>query len=88
MSGDLAAPGGFSIQTNIPIESKSLSVGLDLNGKYHLDQITPIGTIKNTYNQNTDNTIGLTKFTKWGYIGGSFNSFLSNMVLHQMTKGI
>ena len=88
MSGDLAAPGGgFGIQTNIPIESQSLSVGLDLNGRYHLDQITPIGTIKNTYNQNTDNTIGLTKFTKWGYIGGSFNSFLSNYGVAPNDKG-
>ena len=88
MSGDLAAPGGgLGIQTNIPIESKSLSVGLDLNGRYHLDQITPIGTIKNTYNQNTDNTIGLTKFTKWGYIGGSFNSFLSNYGVAPNDKG-
>ena len=88
MSGDLAAPGGgLGIQTNIPIESQSLSVGLDLNGRYHLDQITPIGTIKNTYNQNTDNTIGLTKFTKWGYIGGSFNSFLSNYGVAPNDKG-
>ena len=88
MSGDLAAPGGgLGIQTNIPIESQSLSVGLDLNGRYHLDQITPIGTIKNTYNQNTDNTIGLTKFTKWGYIGGSFNSFFSNYGVAPNDKG-
>ena len=88
MSGDLAAPGGgLGIQTNMPIESQSLSVGLDLNGRYHLDQITPIGTIKNTYNQNTDNTIGLTKFTKWGYIGGSFNSFLSNYGVAPNDKG-
>ena len=42
MSGDLAAPGGLGIQTNIPIESRSLSVGLDLNGRYHLDQITQL----------------------------------------------
>jgi iron complex outermembrane receptor protein len=88
MSGDLAAPGGgLGIQTNIPVESQSVSIGLDLNGRYHLDQITPIGTIKNTYNQNTDNTIGLTKFTKWGYIGGSFNSFLSNYGVAPNDKG-
>ena len=88
MSGDLAAPGGgLGIQTNIPVESQSVSFGLDLNGRYHLDQITPIGTIKNTYNLNTDNTIGLTKFTKWGYIGGSFNSFLSNYGVAPNDKG-
>ncbi len=88
MSGDLAAPGGaLGIQSNIPVESQSLSIGLDLNGRYHLDQITPIGTIKNTYNQNTDNTIGITKFTKWGYIGGSFNSFLSKYGVAPNDKG-
>jgi iron complex outermembrane receptor protein len=88
MSGDLAAPGGgLGIQTNIPVEAQSLSIGLDVNGRYHLDQITPVGTIKNTYNQNTDNTIGLTKFTKWGYIGGSFNSYISNYGVAPNDKG-
>ena len=88
MSGDLAAPGGgLGIQTNIPVEAQSLSIGLDVNGRYHLDQITPVGTIKNTYNQNTDNTIALTKFTKWGYIGGSFNSYISNYGVAPNDKG-
>lgn len=88
MSGDLAAPGGgLGIQTNIPVESQSLTISLDLNGRYHLDQITPIGTIKNTYNQNTDNTMVLTKFTKWGYIGGSFNSYFSNYGVAPNDKG-
>lgn len=56
----------------------NMAAKLNLNLREGLDLRTPQGRIKNTYLRSTNNTIGLSRITPWGYYGGSLNFVYSD----------
>jgi iron complex outermembrane receptor protein len=65
-----------SLDASVPYRNWVLN--LDLNGKTGSDFSAPDGTITNTYLQNTQNTIGLSRVGERGYIGASASYYISN----------
>lgn len=65
VNGEVSA----SVDAVIPVNN--WVVNLDLNGKNGTDYSSPAGTITNSYLQNTQNTIGISRVGNTGYIGAS-----------------
>lgn len=51
---------------------------IHLNFREGLDVSTPLGRINNTYLRSTNNAIGISRITPWGYFGGSLNIVYSD----------
>ena len=66
----------FDVQ--IPIPSRSMAITLNSQGQSYGDSKTPLGSIENSFNQSYQSTLGMSHFTKWGYLGASFAVYNSN----------
>lgn len=63
---------------NVSIPIKSFVLNTNLNGKIGGDTNTPDGKIENTQFETTNSALGISYIQNWGYIGGSFGTYLSN----------
>lgn len=79
-----ATIGGQTVNTstsgaiNVSIPFGSFELNTHLNGKIGGDTNTPSGKIENTQYATTNSALGLSYVRNWGYIGGSFGTYLSN----------
>lgn len=64
-----------SFDASIPY--RNWVANLDLNGKNGTDYSAPGGNITNSYLQNTQNTIGISRVSNQGYIGASASYYIS-----------
>lgn len=67
-----------STALNLTIPFKHLVVNTNLNGKIGGETNTPNGKIDNTQFRTTNSALGISYIKDWGYIGGSFGTYLSN----------
>lgn len=67
-----------STALNISVPFKSFVFNTNLNGKIGGDTKTPNGNIENTQFETTNSALGVSYIQNWGYLGGSFGTYLSN----------
>ncbi|GAB5408633.1 MAG: TonB-dependent receptor [Balneolaceae bacterium] len=67
-----------SSAVNLSLPFKNLVFNSNLNGKIGDDTNTPNGKIENTQFKTTNSALGISYIRNWGYIGGSFGTYLSN----------
>lgn len=67
-----------STALNLSLPINDFVLNTNLNGKIGGDTNTPAGKIENTQFKTTNSAIGLSYIKNWGYIGGSFGTYLSN----------
>ncbi len=79
-----ATLGGQSVNTSasaaadFSIPLNNFVINTNLNGRLGGDTHTPAGKIENTYYETTNSAIGFSYVQDWGYLGGSFGTYLSN----------
>jgi iron complex outermembrane receptor protein len=77
LSGETVNTGGAtSLSLNLPF--KNFVVNTQLNGRTNLDTDTPIGAIKNTYNNTYSTSLGISYVKDWGYLGASLSYYNSD----------
>ncbi|SMO82259.1 TonB-dependent receptor [Gracilimonas mengyeensis] len=69
---------GFSGAVDATIPYKDFALSLNVNGRLANNVSTPLGEIKNTYYESTNNAAGLSWVQDWGYVGGAFSSYFNN----------
>ncbi len=67
-----------STALNVSVPVGSFAIQADLNGRYGLNTQTPLGEIKNTYYETTNNSLGVSYIRPWGYAGASSSIYFSN----------
>lgn len=77
LTGESVNRGGATALT-MAVPLRSFVFTFDLNGRATGNTRTPSGENSNTNFSNTNDAIGLSWIKDWGYIGGSFNTFLSS----------
>lgn len=76
LSGETVNTGASGALTaTFPV--KDLAITFDLNGRLAGDTETPPGTLDNSSFKTTNDAIGVSWIKDWGYIGGSFGTYLS-----------
>lgn len=79
-----ATLGGQTVNTSasaaadFSIPLRDFVINTNLNGRIGGDTNTPAGKIENTQYQTTNSSIGISYVKNWGYLGGSFGTYLSN----------
>ncbi|RNC85623.1 MAG: TonB-dependent receptor [Balneola sp.] len=63
---------------NLSLPTSDFVINTHLNGKIGGDTNTPEGIIENTQFETTNSAVGISYVRDWGYIGGSFGTYLSN----------
>lgn len=77
LSGETVNTGASGAFTaTLPINN--FAVTFDLNGRWANDTETPPGTLENSFFRTTNDAVGISWIRDWGYIGGSFGTYLSN----------
>jgi iron complex outermembrane receptor protein len=69
---------GGSLAADFSLPVRDFVINTNLNGRLGGDTRTPDGVIENTQYQTTNSSIGLSYVKNWGYVGGSFATYLSN----------
>ncbi len=67
-----------SVATDFSLPIRDFVINTNLNGRLGGDTNTPAGKIENTQYQTTNSSIGISYVKDWGYLGGSFGTYLSN----------
>jgi len=67
-----------SIAADFSLPIRNFVVNTNLNGRIGGDTNTPAGKIENTQYQTTNSSVGISYVKDWGYLGGSFGTYLSN----------
>lgn len=69
---------GFSGALDLTIPYKDFALSFDLNGRTAQNTSTPLGELKNTGYQSTNDAVGLSWVQDWGYMGGAVSTYLNN----------
>lgn len=72
VNSSASAAADFSIPLN------NFVINTNLNGRLGRDTNTPAGKIENTHYETTNNALGVSYVQEWGYLGGSFGTYLTN----------
>lgn len=67
-----------SVAADFSLPIRDFVINTNLNGRIGDDTNTPAGKIENTQYQTTNSSIGISFVKDWGYLGGSFGTYLSN----------
>jgi iron complex outermembrane receptor protein len=68
---------GLSGALNVKAPVSDFVLNLDLNGRYASNTQTPAGEIENSFFETTNDALGVSWIQDWGYLGGSFGTYLS-----------
>ncbi len=68
--------GSLAADFSLPVSD--FVINTNLNGRIGGDTNTPAGEIENTQYKTTNSSVGISYVKDWGYLGGSFGTYLSN----------
>lgn len=69
---------GFSGALDVTIPYNNFALSFDLNGRTAQNTSTPLGELKNTGYQSTNDAVGLSWVQDWGYLGGAVSTYLNH----------